>query len=112
MASDRPPFVIAIHEPGLLACLCLRVYAYCGGDLERVTRQVPVGHQSLPGAAFTVMGLLEPEWQEIVGQHGSDTPFRRWLAGQSPEYRRMIEETRDPYELQEALRRFKQGVPR
>lgn len=57
-------------------------------------------------AQQTAMEGLRPGWQEIVGEDGSDTPYRQWLATQPEAYQARIRETWDPTALADSLARF------
>lgn len=52
---------------------------------------------------------LCPEWMEIVGEPGTATPFRQWLAEQAGEYQSLINGTDSSAEVAEAIHRFRQA---
>lgn len=58
-----------------------------------------------------------PDWSEIVGRPPNpdakvpdDNPFRAWLAKQSAEYQKAVNETDSPADVQEAISHFKASL--
>lgn len=76
--------------------------------IERIER---MWERVEPGAlaradAWSALDEMRPGWKKIVGNHGDNNPFRRWLGKQPEELRELIETTDDPNVVEDCLKRF------
>ncbi len=61
--------------------------------------------------AKDILSKRYPNWEVIVGLPDAngktpDTPYRAWLAKQSPQYRSKISSSRDPVEIGDSIKKF------
>lgn len=56
--------------------------------------------------AERMLNWLQKDWRSIVGEKGSQTPFRQWLATQEASYQAEVTNTWDPFVMAEAIERF------
>lgn len=102
------PELSASHRKGLERVLQkLRGTGATQPDPEATRKLVD---EAAKAQALEALEDAYPDWRETVGPFGSDNPFRKWLAGQTPEYQKKLNETNNALIISRALDQFQASL--